>query len=114
MYKLLDRNTPPYLRCKPQPVLKSANIVLYWDRSIITETSVDFSRPDTAPIDRQNKTALVIDRAVPLTHNVPKTEAEKIPIYENLALEIKNIWKLNNVSICPLATSAERVVTTTS
>jgi hypothetical protein len=23
-YKLLDRNTPPYGRCKPQPVLKSA------------------------------------------------------------------------------------------
>jgi hypothetical protein len=36
-------------------------------------------------------TALVIDIAVPLTHNIPKTEAEKIPIYENLALEIKNI-----------------------
>jgi len=41
------------------------------------------------PIDRQNKTALVIYIAVPLIHNIPKSEAEKIPIYENLALEIK-------------------------
>jgi hypothetical protein len=77
-YKLPDRNTPPYCRYKPQPVLKSANKVLYWDRSAITDTSVDFSRPDTAPIDRQNKTAPVIDIAVPLAHNVPKTEEEKI------------------------------------
>ena len=28
--------------------------------------------------------------------------AEKITKHENLALEIKNIWKLNNVSIHPL------------
>jgi hypothetical protein len=52
-YKLPDRNTPPYLRYIPQPVLKSANMVLYWDRSVITDTTLDFSRPDTAPIDRQ-------------------------------------------------------------
>jgi hypothetical protein len=78
--------------------------------SIITDTAVDFSRPDTAPIERENKTALVIDTTVPLTHNFPKTEAEKIPKYEKLDLEIKNIWKPNNVSTCPLDISAEGVV----
>jgi len=52
MYKLLDRNTPPYRRYKLQPVLKLANMDLHWDRSVITDTTVDFSRPDTAPIDR--------------------------------------------------------------
>jgi hypothetical protein len=31
--------------------------------------------------------------------------------YGNLALEIKNIWKLNNVSIYPLDISEEGVVT---
>jgi hypothetical protein len=35
-------------------------------------------------IDRENKTALVIDTAVPLTHNLPKSEAEKITKYEKL------------------------------
>jgi hypothetical protein len=80
-------------------VLKSAKKVLYWDRSIINDTTVDFSRPNTAPIDRQNKTVLVIDTAVPLAHNVPKTEAEKVTKNENLALEIKSIWKINNLSL---------------
>jgi hypothetical protein len=55
--------------------MKSAKKVLYWDISAITDTSVDFSRPDTAPIDRENKRALVINIADPLAHNVPKTEA---------------------------------------
>ena len=112
-YKLLDRNTPPHCTCKPQPVLKTANKVLYWDRSIITDTMVDISRPDSAPIDRQNKTVLVTDTAVPLAHNVPKTEEEKITKNENIALEIKKNWKINNISIYHLAISAERVVTKT-
>jgi len=61
--------------------------------------------------DRENKTAFVIDTAVPLTHNRPSTEAEKITKYEHLVLEIKNIWKLNNVSAYPLVSSAEVEVT---
>jgi hypothetical protein len=40
-------------------------------------------------IDRENKTALVIDIADPLTHNLPETEKKKIKKLENLALEIK-------------------------
>ena len=49
------------------------------------------------------KTALVFDTAIPLTHNLPKTESEKITKHENLALKIKSIWKLNNVSIYRLS-----------
>jgi hypothetical protein len=58
-------------------------MILYWDSSIITDRMVDFNRPDTVLIDRENKTALVIDTAVPLPHNLPKTEAEKVTKYEN-------------------------------
>jgi hypothetical protein len=45
-------------------------------------------------IDREYKIALVIDIAIPLTHNLPITEAEKIIEYENLALEIKKSGSL--------------------
>jgi hypothetical protein len=51
-------------------VLGSANTVLYWDRSVITDQTIDFNRPDIMFIDRENKIALVIDIAVPLTHNL--------------------------------------------
>jgi hypothetical protein len=37
--------------------------------------------------------------------------AEKIKIYENLALEIKNMRKFNNIFIYPFITSAEEVAT---
>ena len=109
--ELLDRNILSYYRHTPELVLESANKILYWNRSIITDKTVAFNRPHTTLIERQSKTALVTDVAVLLSHNLAKTEAEKITKYENLALEIKNIWKINNESIYPLVISAEEMVT---
>jgi len=50
-------------------------------------------------------------RAVPLILFLPKIETEKITKYENFALEIKNIWKLNNVAVFHLVITAEGLVT---
>jgi len=110
---LLCRNTPPpYYTYKPELVLASANRSLYWDRSIITNKKIDFNTAAIVLIDRENKTALAIHSAVPLTRNFPKNETEKIMKYENFALEINNAWKLNSMTICTLVISMEGVVTT--
>jgi hypothetical protein len=74
-------------------------MILFWDRSIITDKMVVSNRPDTVLIDRIKQHLQQMYTAVPLTQNLPKTEAEKIMNYENLAVEI---WKLNNESIYPL------------
>ena len=92
-------------------MLESANMILFWNRLITTDKTVDFRRPDIVLIDRENKTAREIHREVALTYNLPKTETEKITKYENLVLEIKNMWKLTNVSVDPPVISAEGVVT---
>jgi len=70
-----------------------------------------FNRPNTVFINRKNKKELVADTALPLTHNVSSTETEKFMKYENLALEIKNIWKRNSVFIHASVISAAGVVT---
>ena len=49
---------------------------------------------------------IIIDIEVPLTHNLPQTDTENYEI-ENLAMEITNIRKLNNVSVYPLVISVE-------
>ena len=51
-YRLLDRNTRPYYRYKPELLPESANMILYWDRSIITDRMADFNRPDIVVISR--------------------------------------------------------------
>jgi hypothetical protein len=64
---------------------------------------LDLNRPDITS-NRKNKAAFVTDIVVPMTHNLSNGEAEKTGKYENLALEVKNIWKLNNIFICTLVT----------
>ena len=84
--------------------------MLYWDRPIITNKTIDFNRPDILLIDKVNKKALIIDIGVPLTHNLSKVEAEKRRKYQNLAIEVQRIWKLNSVKIIPLIISVEGVM----
>jgi hypothetical protein len=52
MYKLLDGYTPPYCRYRSEPVLESANMILYWDRSGITDKTVAVNRPDKVSANR--------------------------------------------------------------
>jgi len=66
---------------------------------VVVTTTVHFNRPLKEFNERENKTALVTDTAVSLTHKLSNIEGEKITKYENFALKIKSIWKLNNISI---------------
>jgi len=93
-------------------VIESDNMNLYGDSSIITDETVHCNRPDAVLIDRESKTSLVVETtAVTLTRSLPKIEAEKTTEYENLALETKNISKLNNLSVYSLVISEERELT---
>jgi hypothetical protein len=80
-YKLLDGHTALYYRYKPEQ-LESADTILYWDMAITGDKAVDFNRPDTVLFDRQNKTALVIHIAVPLTHSLSRTEEDNNTIWK--------------------------------
>ena len=46
-----------------------------------------------------------------MTHNLLKTETQKITHYQNFALETKKVCEVNNVSVHPFIIPVERVVT---
>ncbi|RWS07586.1 uncharacterized protein B4U79_14051, partial [Dinothrombium tinctorium] len=75
------------------PVLENEKYNLYWDKEVGTEKTIDFNKPDIILIDKQKQFTQLIDVAVPLTHNLSNTESTKIKKYQNLAIEIKRIWK---------------------
>ena len=78
--------------------------------SIINNKKIDYNRPDILLINTETKIALLIDIGVPLTHNIKKTEIDKQMKYEELAIQLKNIWKLNKgTTIHPIVISAEGV-----
>lgn len=110
-YKLVSK-TDPYYKYLPPAVLESGECTLYWDRPVITDKTVDHNRPDILLINKKEKKAIIVDIAVPLTQNVRKAEQEKLIKYQNLAFEIKRIWKLGEVQIIPIVISVEGVITT--
>ncbi|XP_030765533.1 uncharacterized protein LOC115889621 [Sitophilus oryzae] len=108
----LIKSSLPYYKYTPDAVLESDQHLLYWDRPIITDKTVDYNRPDILLINKSEKVAWIIDIGIPLTHNIFKTEQEKCRKYINLAIEVKRIWNLKKVSIVPVIISTEGVCTT--
>lgn len=110
-YNLLRPSTPPYYKYSPEAILESLEYLLYWDRPITTDRTVDYNRPDIVLVNKKEKFGVIIDIAVPLSHNIQKTEIEKVTKYENLAYELKNLWKLRKVTVYPFVMSVEGIVT---
>lgn len=107
---LLSSERIPYYKYLPNAVTESENVKMYWDRTIITDTSVTHNRPDIVLFDKLNSQVFLIDIAVPDSTNLLKTEEEKTRKYMELSYEIKDQWKVNKVSIIPIVISATGVI----
>jgi hypothetical protein len=51
---LIETNTP-YYKYTPLTILENERYKLYWDRTIITDTTVSDNRPDITLIDKVKK-----------------------------------------------------------
>ena len=56
----------PYYKYTPANLLQNDNLKLYWNRSILTDKTIPFNRPDITFINKKNKEHL-FDR-----HSCPK------------------------------------------
>ena len=83
----------------PTSVLESANAKILWDFNIQTDKVIQARRPDIVVIDKETKTAVIIDVAVPSDRNVTAKEEEKTTKYEGLAVEMKRLWKVRQVPV---------------
>jgi hypothetical protein len=75
-----------------------------------TDRAVEANKPDIVVIDQGNLKGLIIDIAVPLDDNLEKTHAEKRRKYQGLAVELKDIYKLEKVEIIPIVGSTNGLV----
>ena len=106
----LITTTVPYYKYTPEIILESTSHKIYWDRAIITDKTIHHNRPDITLIDKTNKTTYLIDIAVPNTHNLQKTQTEKISKYTELAMEVKALWRMDKVVIVPIVLSATGII----
>lgn len=100
----------PYWRYEPASVHENELARLYWDRPVITDRTIRSNRPDIILTLKKEKITFLIDVAIPSSHNVQDTVAEKINKYTELAIEVKRIWKQEVVRIVPLVISATAII----
>ena len=105
----LTEDKSPYYKYTPASVLENDNFKLYWNRSILTDKTILFNRPDITFMEKKMKNTSLINIAVPNTHNLAKTITGKQNKYEELANEICAMWKQNAAQVIPIAIST-RVV----
>jgi hypothetical protein len=89
----LIEDKSPYYKYTPASVLENENFKLYWNRSILTDKTIPFNRPEITFTNKKTKNAFLIDIAVPNTHNLAITITDKQNKYQELANEICAVWK---------------------
>ena len=100
----------PYYKYTPASVLENDNFKLYWNRSMLTDKTILFNRPDITFVNKKTKNASLIHIAVPNTHNIAKTISDKPNKFHELANEICALWKQNTAQVIPIVISSTGVI----
>ena len=100
----------PYYKYTPANVLENENFKLYWYRSILTDKTIYFNRPEITFMNKKTKNTILIDIAVPDTHNLAKTITDKQNKYQELANEKCAVWMQKTTQMIPIVISSTGVI----
>ncbi|XP_026569414.1 C2 domain-containing protein 2 [Pseudonaja textilis] len=82
---------PPKSRWEiPQKIMETKKAKILWDFQTHTEKQVLVNQPDMI-VDKDQKSAVVIDTAVPSDSNIRKKQCEKLEKYQGLKEELKQM-----------------------
>ena len=87
---------------EPQPVIENNEIKVLWDSTIQTDKEITAVRPDIVFMDKKDKIALLIDITVPRDENIVDNRIEKVEKCQNLAIELKALWQLKEITTVPI------------
>jgi hypothetical protein len=92
--KLRIETTENWYSHIPKPVTEHDDITILWNQGIQTDKEVLANRPDIIIKNKEDKTCLLIDVAIPSDKNVIQKEAEKKLKYKSLSIEIQRMWNM--------------------
>ena len=84
---------------KPLPVMDTPKVIILWDFPIRTDRTIQANRPDRVIKHTQNKLCQLIDISLPSNSNIFAKESEKLSKYEDLEIEIAEMWKMKTKTI---------------
>ena len=82
---------------KPESVGENENTKILWDMKIQTDKKIEHSRPDIVILNKKERSCVLLDVTCPFDTRILQKEREKIEQYQDLKIEIKRIWKCNQV-----------------
>ena len=90
----------------PEGVVENEEVKLIWDINIQCDNVIEARRPDLILVNKNMKSCIIIDVAVPGDCRVYDKESEKIEKYQELKRELKRIWSLRKVQVVPVVVGA--------
>ncbi|XP_063952186.1 uncharacterized protein LOC135153479 [Lytechinus pictus] len=96
---------------RAEPVVENDDVKLLWDFNIQTDKVIEARRPDIVLLKKKEKECLIIDIAIPGDCRAWRKEEEKIQKYNDLAWELRRIWKVKT-KVVPIVIGALGTVTT--
>jgi len=80
-------------------VLENSSVKILWDFTIQTDRHLSHNRPDIVFLDHCNKSAFLIDVAVPGDSRLTAKINEKREKYTDLKIELQRMWKVRVVIV---------------
>ncbi|XP_044749728.1 uncharacterized protein LOC123310330 [Coccinella septempunctata] len=77
---------------------------------MVTERGVAHNRPDVVIFDTTRASCLLLDFTIPADENLSKAYTEKITKYADLAFQLRELHKLESISVMPLVMSVNGLV----
>ena len=72
-------------------------VTILWDMQVHTDKTIKANKPDIIIKDKQEKTCMLIDMAIPSDRNTSVKVAEKLSKY--LEIEITKMWGLKTITV---------------
>ena len=90
---------------EPEAVVEDDHHKILWDFTIQTDREITARRPDIVAINKDTKSCHIIDVAIPGDARIVKKQEEKIDKYQDLAREIRSLWKVK-AKVIPIVIGA--------
>ena len=94
---------------QPETVTENENVTILWDMQVHTDKTIKANKPDIITKDKQQKTCILIDMAIPSDRNTSVNVAMTLSKYKDLEIEITKMWGLKTITV-PVAIGALGVV----
>ena len=97
---------------EPQPITANDNYTIFYDKEIRPGRYIEGGaiKPDIVIWNKKEKTAKIIDVAVPNDFGINRAEREKITKYQELKNDLRTTWSLKDICIIPIVIGATGLV----